>query len=80
MYVSHSKLFFHSCRDVTIGGEGLQNAGLRSAPRAFELSGIFIIHVPHLLLHGFSAFHISSVGPPHLVASYDKQEYREELL
>jgi hypothetical protein len=33
--------------DVTIAGEGLQNLGLRSALRAFEQGGIFI--VPHLL-------------------------------
>jgi hypothetical protein len=33
--------------DITIAGEGLQNLGLCSALRAFELGGIFI--VPHLL-------------------------------
>jgi hypothetical protein len=38
---------FHTYREVTIAGEGLQNIGLCSALRAFEQEGIFI--VPHLL-------------------------------
>jgi hypothetical protein len=45
-FTSRSK-FFHLHGDVTITGEGLQNLGLCSALRAFELGGIFI--VPHLL-------------------------------
>jgi hypothetical protein len=39
--------FFHLFVDVTITVEGLQNLGLCSALRDFELGGIFI--VPHLL-------------------------------
>jgi hypothetical protein len=38
---------FHLYWDVTITDEGPQNLGLRSALRAFEYGGIFI--VPHLL-------------------------------
>jgi hypothetical protein len=41
-------------------GEGLQNLGLCSALRAFELGGIFI--VPHLLWH--SVFTVSSKDRP----------------
>jgi hypothetical protein len=62
--------FFYLYGDVTITGEGLQNLGLCSAPRAFEQGGIFI--VPHLLWHGWtSVFPVASEGPPHSVANYD---------
>jgi hypothetical protein len=37
----------HLHGDVTIAGEKLQSLGLRSALKAFEQGGIFI--VPHLL-------------------------------
>jgi hypothetical protein len=48
IYCFTSRLrIFHLYGDVTITGEGLQNLGLRSALRAFEQGGIFI--VPHLL-------------------------------
>jgi hypothetical protein len=48
-FTSCSRIFLlHG--DVTIAGEGLQHLGLRSALRAFEQGGIFI--VPHLLWHG----------------------------
>jgi hypothetical protein len=68
-FTSRSRIF-HLYRNVTIHGEGLQNLGLCSALRAFE-QRIFI--VPHLLWHGTSVFPVSSEGPRHLVASYDKQ-------
>jgi hypothetical protein len=57
----------HHCR------EWLQNLGLCSALRAFELGGIFI--VPHLLWHGTSVFPVSSEGLLHSVTSktYDTQ-------
>jgi hypothetical protein len=63
--------------DVTIAGEGLQNLGLCSVLRAFELGGIFI--VPHLLWHGASVFPVSSEGLSHSVASYDTQGDVEDL-
>jgi hypothetical protein len=68
---------FHLYGDATIAGEGLQNLGLRSALRAFEQGGIFI--VPHLLWHGTSIFPVSSEGPPHSVASYDTHRDAEDL-
>jgi hypothetical protein len=69
--------FFTLYGHVTIVGEGLQNLGLCSALRAFEQGGIFI--VPLMLWHGTSVFPISSEGPPHLVASYDKRGDMEDL-
>jgi hypothetical protein len=47
---THRSRIFHLYGDVTIAGEGLQNLGLCSAPRAFELGRIF--NVPQLLWHG----------------------------
>jgi hypothetical protein len=38
---------FHLYGNVAIAGDGLQNLGLCSELKAFELEGIFI--VPHLL-------------------------------
>ena len=54
--------------NVTITGEGLQNLGLCSALRAFDL-----------LWHGASVFPVSSEWPPHSVASYDTQGDAEDL-
>ena len=45
---------------------------------AFEQEGFFI--EPHLLCHGTSVFAVSFEGPPHLVASYDKQEVLRTLI
>jgi hypothetical protein len=75
-FTSRSRIF-HLYGDVTIAGEGLQNLGLCSAHRAFELGGIFI--VPHLLWHGASVFPVSSKGPPHLVASFGTRGDVEDL-
>jgi hypothetical protein len=44
-FTSRSRIFHYG--DVNITGEGLKNLGLRSALRAFEQGGIFI--VLHLL-------------------------------
>jgi hypothetical protein len=74
----HVQVFFSQFFDwliiYTITGEGLQNLGLWSSPRAFEQGGIFI--VPHLLWHGASVFPVSSQS---LVASYDTQGNMEDL-
>jgi hypothetical protein len=51
-FTSCSRIF-HLYGDVTIAGEGLQNLGLCSAPRAFTQGGIFI--VPRGV--GFFRFH-----------------------
>jgi hypothetical protein len=45
-FTSRPRIFYLD-GDVTIAGEGLQNLGLCSALRAFELGGIFIVQ--HLL-------------------------------
>jgi hypothetical protein len=52
-FTSRSKNF-HLYGHVTITGGGLQNLDLRSALRAFEQGGIFI--VPHLLWYRASVF------------------------
>jgi hypothetical protein len=70
--MSHSRIF-HLYGDVTIAGEELQNLGLCSALRAFELGGIFIVP------HGTLVFPVSSDGPPHSVASYDTHGDAEDL-
>jgi hypothetical protein len=75
-FTSRSRIF-HLYGNVTFTGEGLQNLGLRSALRAFQQGGIFI--VPHLLWHGASVFPVSSEGPPHSVASYNTQGDVENL-
>jgi hypothetical protein len=75
-FMSRSRIFY-LYEDITITGEGLQNLGLCSALRAFEQRGIFI--VLHLLWHGTSVLPVSSEGPPHSVASYDKQGDVEDL-
>jgi hypothetical protein len=51
--------------------------GCKTALRAFEQGGIFI--VPHLLWHGTSVFPVSSEGPPHLVAFYDTRGNVKDL-
>jgi hypothetical protein len=50
-FTSLSRMFY-LYGDVTIAGGRLQNLGLWSALRAFELGGIFIVQ--HLLWHGIS--------------------------
>jgi hypothetical protein len=75
-FTSRSRIF-HLYGDVIIAGEGLQNLGLYSVLRAFELEGIFI--VPHLLWHGASVFPVSPEGLPHLFASYDTRGNVEDL-
>jgi hypothetical protein len=75
-FTSRSRIF-HFYGNLTIAGEGLQNLGLCSALRAFEQGMIFI--VPHLPWHGTSVFPVSSEGPPHLVAFYDRQVDAEDL-
>jgi hypothetical protein len=63
--------------DATIAGEGLQNLGLCSALRAYELGGIFI--VSHLLWYGTSVFPVSSEDPQQSVAFYDTHGDAENL-
>jgi hypothetical protein len=75
-FTSRSRIF-HLYGEVTIAGERLQNLGLCSELRAFEQGEIFI--VPHLLWHGTLVFPVSSEGPPHSVATYDKHEGAEDL-